>query len=128
VIVVILAALGAAIAVLSSAQHAGAALDLQGVKAYQAARAGIEYGLYRAIKETPANCTTTNLSLSTLGITVRVDCSALASGDTVELGLGTIYRIVAIACDPPASGTCPGATSSPWYVERRLEALAERSP
>lgn len=128
IVLVILAALAAAIAVVSSSQHAGAALDLQGAKALQAARAGFEYGVYRAIVETPANCGSTNLNLSATGFTVTVSCTAVASGDVDERGLGTIYRIRSTACQPPSGGACPGDTSSPYYVERHIEALAERAP
>jgi len=127
VVLVILAALAAAIAVVSSAQHAGAALDFQGARALAAARAGIEYGLYRTIKENPPSCAvSTHLALS--GFVVTVECTAVASGNGVEQGLGTIYRIVATACQPPSGGACPGDTGSMHYIERRLEALAERKP
>ncbi|MCX7961676.1 MAG: agglutinin biogenesis protein MshP [Burkholderiales bacterium] len=127
VVLVILAALAAAIAVVSSSQHAGAALDLQGARALQAARAGLEYGIYRAIAETPASCGTTHLNLAAIGFTVTVTCTAVASGDAVEQGLGTIYRIRATACQPPAGGVCPGVTTSSGYIERHIEALAERA-
>ncbi|MDW8469715.1 MAG: agglutinin biogenesis protein MshP [Burkholderiales bacterium] len=126
VVLVILAALAAAIAVVSSSQHAGAALDLQGARALQAARAGLEYGLYRAVVETPTNCGTTHLNLAATGFVVTVNCTAVASGNAVEQGLGTIVRIRSTACQPPASGICPGDVSSPSYVERHVEALAER--
>lgn len=125
VVLVILAALAAAIAVVSSSQHAGVALDLQGAKALQAARAGIEYGIYRAVVETPANCGTTHLNLAATGFTVTVNCAVVPAD---EQGLGTIYRIRSTACQPPSGGACPGDTSSTYYVERHIEALAERAP
>jgi MSHA biogenesis protein MshP len=46
-ILVVLAALGAFIVNISTSQQIGSALDVQGVRAYQAARAGIEWGLYQ---------------------------------------------------------------------------------
>lgn len=125
VVLVILAALAAAIAVVSSSQHAGAALDLQGAKALQAARAGIEYGIYRAVFEAPPNCGTTHLNLAATGFTVTVNCTVVPAD---EQGLGTIYRIRSTACQPPSGGACPGDTASPNYVERQIEALAERAP
>ncbi|MCC7546775.1 MAG: agglutinin biogenesis protein MshP [Burkholderiales bacterium] len=48
-ILVVLAALAAGLVNVSVMQHSGAALDLQGVRAYQAARAGIEWGVYRIL-------------------------------------------------------------------------------
>ncbi|MCX7156856.1 MAG: pilus assembly PilX N-terminal domain-containing protein [Rhodocyclales bacterium] len=46
-ILVVLAALGAFIMSISTSQQIGSALDVQGVRAYQAARAGLEWGLYK---------------------------------------------------------------------------------
>jgi len=53
-ILVVLAALGAFILNVSTNQQIGSALDVQGVRAYQAARAGIEWGLYQ-VESTGAN-------------------------------------------------------------------------
>ncbi len=52
-ILVVLAALGAFIVNVSTSQHVGSALDIQGVRAYQAARAGVEWGIYQ-VQATPA--------------------------------------------------------------------------
>ena len=56
-LLVVLAALGAFIAVVSTTQQIGSALDLQGAKAYQAARAGIEWGSYQVWALNPARNT-----------------------------------------------------------------------
>lgn len=125
VVLVILSALAAAIAVLSSGQHAGAALDLQGAKALQAARAGLEYGIYRAVVENPANCGTTNLALTGSGFTVTVECSPVNAD---EQGLGALYSIRSTACQPPSAGACPGDVTSANYLERHLVAVVERAP
>ena len=52
-ILVVLAALGAFIVSISTNQQTSAALDIQGVRAYQAARAGVEWGVYQ-VQATPA--------------------------------------------------------------------------
>jgi MSHA biogenesis protein MshP len=52
-ILVVLGALGAFIVNVSTNQQIGSALDVQGVRAYQAARAGVEWGIYR-VQATPA--------------------------------------------------------------------------
>ena len=67
VILVILAALGAAIVTITGTRSASAALDVLGTKAYQAARAGIEWGAFQI--RNPEN--TNN--------PVRYDCSAPAT-------------------------------------------------
>jgi MSHA biogenesis protein MshP len=46
-LLVVLAALGAAIVNVSTAQHTASALDVLGSQAYQAARAGTDWGLYQ---------------------------------------------------------------------------------
>lgn len=143
-ILVVLAVLGAFIVNVSTNQHIGSALDVQGVRAYQAARSGIEWGLYQT-QSTPAynfsygNPATTvgaaNLNLracpassssfvpttTTLaGFTVTVTCSA--STDTN--GGPTVYAITSTACNQPSSGVCPNTKNpSNLYVERRLDVI-----
>jgi MSHA biogenesis protein MshP len=121
-ILVILAALGAFIVNISTNQQIGSALDVQGVRAYQAARAGIEWGLYRQLQG--ASCsgaTSFSPAASTLsGFTVTVVCTARAPTS----GSPTIYTIQSTACSEPdaAEPRCPN-TSTPGslYIERRLE-------
>lgn len=122
-IVVALAALGTFIALVSSTQHAGNALDLAGARVRLAAQAGIEWGAANAFNAGACGAAHT-LATTVNGMTVTVGCTTVASGNTTEAGLGTIYRIVATACNFPAAGACPGA-AGPNYVERRLEALVE---
>jgi MSHA biogenesis protein MshP len=124
VVLVILGALAAAIVVVSSSQQAGAALDLQGARTLQAARSGIDWGLYQALKGGSCAAATNIGPLD--GISVTVGCTTVASGAAIEQGLGTIYRIIATACQPASAGACPGVTSDAYYVERRLEAIAEQ--
>ena len=49
-ILAVLAVFGASIALVASMQHVSAALDLQGVRAYHAARGGVEWGLYQILR------------------------------------------------------------------------------
>jgi len=118
-ILVVLAALGGFIATVATTQHVGSALDVMGARAYQAARAGTEWGLYQAVHA--ASC---SANFSVDGLTVAVNCSALAAGDAVETGLGEIYRITAVACN---GASCPAAApASQGYVERSLTVLVEK--
>lgn len=134
-ILVVLATLGAFIVSVSTNQQTGFALDVQGVRGYQAARAGIEWGLYqvqaspgynfgytstdpntRSCFVSPTSFTPVAPMLS--GFRVTVTCSAtLAPG-----GGPTIYVVTAVACSQPDAGSCPN-TNSPGslYVERRLD-------
>jgi MSHA biogenesis protein MshP len=63
-ILVVLAALGAFIVAISGDQQVGAALDVQGVQAYQAARSGIEWGVYR-VQQSPTAASPYNFSYGT---------------------------------------------------------------
>ena len=56
-ILVIFAALGAAMVTFSTVQHTTVAMDIQSARAYQAARAGIEWGAYEALKVPGFDCT-----------------------------------------------------------------------
>jgi len=124
-IIVALAALGAFIAVVSGTQHVGSTLDLMGARAYQAARAGTEWGIANAINNSACVASTNIGTLN--GIAVTVSCTTVATGAADEVGLGSIYRITAIACSSTdGAGACPGNAATNNYVERRLTALVEQ--
>lgn len=122
-LLVILAALGAFILSVSTSQHMGAALDVQGARAYQAARTGIQWGLYQSAR----NSTCASITLSFAGtslaeFTTSVSCvpySANEAGATVN-----VDQITATACNqgPPCPSASPGAN----YVERQLTVTIER--
>jgi MSHA biogenesis protein MshP len=136
-ILVVLAALGAFIMSISSNQQIGSALDIQGVRAYQAARSGLEWGMFRvnstpaynfgytspnpntrACPASPSNFTPTAPTLS--GFTVTVTCVATPDANNGP----TIFQLLSVACNQPSGGTCPN-TASPGsnYVERRLDVI-----
>lgn len=113
-ILVVLAALGAFILSISSSQQIGSALDVQGARAYQAARAGIEWGLYRQLQE--GSCTTasfTPTAATLAGFTVSVACVATPDGN----GGPTVYEITSTAC---SQSPCPSTAPGNLYIERRL--------
>lgn len=124
VILIILAGLAAFMANLSSSQQLGGSLDVQGSKAFVAAQSGTEWGLYQAIKATPASCAAST-NLGTIdGMFVTVTCTASAVPE--QGSSASFYAITATACNLPAGTSCPGATGNPLYVERRVSALTER--
>jgi len=123
-LLLVLAALGGFIASVSTMQHAGSALDVQGARAYQAARAGTEWGLYQALGGSPS-CAAGPTDLGVLdGLRVSVTCAA-----TPVNGSSNVYRIVATACNLPDAGNlCPGQAGQAGYVERRLAVVADGTP
>jgi MSHA biogenesis protein MshP len=123
-ILVVVAALGGYIAVISSQQHTASALDVQGVRVYAAARSGLEWGLYQVnVVNAHGTCTSASGSFSPtaptlLGYTVTVSCTATTDSN----GGPTVFVLTAVACNQPVSGACPNTTAPGVnYVERRID-------
>lgn len=106
---VLLAALAAFMLTFSMSSNVTQAQDIQGSRAYWAARSGLEWGAYRVLQDNA--CATTTLTLS--GFTVAVTCTL--SGPYLEGGSNvSIYRITSTANE--------GTLGSVGYVERQLQA------
>jgi MSHA biogenesis protein MshP len=112
-LVVILAALGAFMVSFSNTQHLTAAQDIQGSRAYWAARAGLEW----AIASTgPAACGATTPTPPVDGFTLTITCSATPYTDGgVTL---TVFQFTSVA----SSGTA----GTPGRVERNVSASLEK--
>jgi MSHA biogenesis protein MshP len=140
-ILVVLAALGAFIVNISTSQQIGSALDVQGVRAYQAARAGIEWGMYRVLQDAnfgantpdqntnqlslssgcqstlPGSPTTTPITLTATTLSsFSVTVSCFATHDGTNKG-PWVYSIQSTAC---SQSPCPNTSPGNLYVERRL--------
>jgi MSHA biogenesis protein MshP len=134
-LLVVLAALGAAMLTISTVHQASSALDVQGARAYQAARAGINWGLYQQLQvPSPAlACTLASAPKSFVSFsfpdaptlrqfTVTVSC-------TLTQGPGALSRrqISAIACNQPDASGCyknapnDSLNDSPDYIERQMQ-------
>lgn len=139
-LLVVLSALGAVLVTVSTTQHTSSALDVEGVRAYQAARAGLEWGLYVVAKQqapkpadeegtaatgkqTACPFTTESFVPAASGLaqfTVTVECTRYAHEDV------SIFLIRATGCNQlSAGGQCPGKGQSTYYVERQLQATIE---
>jgi MSHA biogenesis protein MshP len=129
-LLVVLAGLGVALVTLSTGQQQAIALDEQGVRAQQAARAGIEWGLYHRLRDT--NCADGGVYPVALagnvlsGFTVFVSCRQ--AGVPAERPVSTDpdvnldrWIIRAEACAPAVAGACPARSSNPDYVRRVIE-------
>ncbi|HQT26060.1 MAG TPA: agglutinin biogenesis protein MshP [Burkholderiales bacterium] len=131
-LLVALASVAAYLVDVIAVEHQSSALDLTGSRAYQAARAGIEWAAYSVLKNPSgtyaaacrAGPTRQTIdytgNLATLHATVACTSSAHSeAGATVN-----VYRIVSTACNLPSSGACPNLDpESQDYVERQLEAV-----
>ena len=113
-LLVVLAALGAFMVTISTVQHTTSTQDLQGARAYQAARAGIEWGSYQILQNASCPASTPLAFGGTLaGFAVTVQC--ISAGWTYTEGGNnvTVYRVISTA----NQGTVGSAT----YVERQLQ-------
>lgn len=139
VILVILALLASSIVTLSSVQQMTLAEDALSARAWQAARAGNEWGLFKALRvqpwsrsATPETCDSGPRS-ATLDLVVQTGFHVTVTCDSWQYNEGEsspgvprtirIYRIRAVAC---RSAVCPDnvAASRADYVERTREVIA----
>lgn len=140
-ILVVLAALGAAMAAFTQRQHMASASELAAARAYQAAFAGLEFGSFQVLRNplppaaAPACFATTNLTFPSAtdsalsDFTVTVSCVRTPGVGTVSDGATALafYDLTAVACNQPVSGSCPaGATPNATYVERSLSRRVTR--
>jgi len=118
-LLVVIAALGTFAVTLSTTQHTSSAQDVMGARAYQAARAGIEWGAYQLLR-TAGGCgaATQNLPAGTLagtlsGFSVNVVCATSThteAGTTVDM-----YQLTSTARQ--------GVAGTPSYVEREIRVV-----
>ena len=128
VILVILATVAAALVRLGTTQQVTSAQDILSARAWQTARAGNEWGLYRALGPAGSCAPATTLDLrATTGFSVTVSCSARTfnEGETSPgtPRVTTTYSIEAVACN---SAACPDAAQAtkPGYIERKRLVMA----
>ena len=95
VVLVVLAGLAAAIVRLNVAAQSMAAQDVLAARAAQSARAGLQWGLYQALKGSWTTCSGADGTLN-------------SSGD----GKGTLYRLKGYGFNSSYPGACPAATGA----------------
>jgi MSHA biogenesis protein MshP len=115
---------------LTVATQAQDALAIEGERAYRAAEAGLEAGIYAARQPGTTDCTPIVQTITLTGqlsrFTASVTC-ATPPPTANEAGTAiTFYQITSIACNQPTGGVCPNATPTlPEYAERRMRAVVE---
>ena len=73
-LILVIAGVIAAMARLSVTQHSTSSLAIQQARAYQAAQAGLEWGIYRATNGQVCNTSTNFMALGLEGYGVQVKC------------------------------------------------------
>lgn len=134
-LIVVLALLGVFIVSITSIQQSSQQIDLQGVRAYQAARAGIEWAAFQVLDPNnalnPATCNTTvtcpgggptstdplpALAGSLSGFTGTVACTMTSTTEG-----NREIRVFAIT-----STASSGTVGTPGYVNRQLQATLSK--
>jgi len=122
-LLVVIAALGVFAVTLSTTQHQSDAMDVMGKRAYQSARAGIEWGAYKIIQESAVAggfalaCQAAGSSVALAlpapelsRFNVNVACSSVSFYDGVS---GVAYSLSSTA----TTGGVPGDSD---YIERKI--------
>ena len=128
-LVVVLAALVGYLMTVSTTSQAASAADINAARAYQAARAGIEWGAYQVLRNPSGSFTTSTcagggptkvdlaLAGNLAGFTATVTCTSSGTSEGATATV-TTYAIRSSGCN---ESTCPNtATTSAVYVERDL--------
>jgi MSHA biogenesis protein MshP len=119
-LLVVLAGLGVAMVGITTSQQASANIDLLGARAYQAARSGLEWGIFQRMRNkacAPKSAFRMPDGTSLSGFSVLVTCTPQGEGDL------TRYVIISTACNfPDAQGDCPPVNDQAESVRRTLEA------
>jgi MSHA biogenesis protein MshP len=123
-LIVSLAAIGAYLVTVANVQVESATKDELGARAYQAARAGLEWGAYRVLRDTSCAPGPVVIAFSTAelaGFQAEVTCQDF--GPETEGGATVnTFRIISTGCNlSPCSGA-PG----PSYVNRQLQLTVGR--
>ncbi len=123
-LMVILAAVAAFLIGIRLLQDSSVSLDVLGARAYQAAKAGIQWGTYNSlINNTCGGSTALTFggTLSSFGTTVT--CSNGGTTHTEGTTTINIDTIISTACNQPP---CPNAAPTGNYVERQLTTVVNR--
>lgn len=130
-LLVVLAGLVAYLTTVSTTSQAASAADQNSARAYQAARAGIEWGAYQLLRTSGAFKTgcdgvtataTANLALPSTLASFRTTVTCTRATLTEGAASVNAYRLVSNACTVPTGlGSCPNvASTAGTYVEREL--------
>lgn len=127
-LLVVLAALGVALVSIFNSQQQAILLDEQGARAQQAARAGIEWGLFQRLSANGGGCASGSTTTVALGgdvldkFTVSVSCTQVAGPVSSDPDIKLDRWVIrATACAPARDNACPERWNNPDYVRRVVE-------
>ncbi|UOD28854.1 pilus assembly PilX N-terminal domain-containing protein [Massilia violaceinigra] len=124
-LLVVLSGLAVAMVTLSTTANTSSMLDVQGTRAYLAARAGTEWGVYQVTRANGA-CTTAASGVASTSTFALPGDGGLARMTVTVVCLRTVdsatgqarYTVRSTACNSPGAGGCPNPSNSTDYVQR----------
>ena len=129
--IVTMAAIAIYLLTISTAQVHATTQDEQGTKAYQAARAGIEWGAYRLLHDNSCPVGAQNIVFTAALVNFRAEVTCTLVGTETD---GTanlnMYLLAVTACNNGNSACTPrnlGTPAGPQYVERQLQLSVYRT-
>ncbi len=133
-ILLVMASLGAFVVNISTTQQMASAQDVQGARAYQAARAGIEWGLYRVLDPDnttaatmlPPDCPAASTVMSIQGFSVKVTCTRYPTAAPPNDYYKENGNVRSIRVYELQSTATTGTIGSPGYIERQLQATVSK--
>lgn len=120
-LLVILALLGAFMVSLSTTQNVMSAHDVQGSRAYHAARAGMEWALYN-LKPPATACPAASTTFPVDGFSVTVTCAPAGSPATPSYDEAGTTRYIFYVASTASAG---GAVGNMGHVERSVGSFVE---
>jgi MSHA biogenesis protein MshP len=118
--IVTLATIGLYLVTISTGQIQAVAQDEQSVRAYQAARTGIDWGAYQLLQQ-GGTCTGSQrltLSQGLSGFFAEVACQQIGATETEGASSVKVYLVTATGCN---ANPCSPAVPDQVYVERQLQ-------
>jgi len=127
IVAVFAAILGTALVTLSSAHHVGLGLDMQGARAYYAARAGLEWGMFHILRNASPCATIQGRSIVFDG-NLSGFRATLACTETLHNEGGVDVRMFSITSTGCNANSCTPAPASPppGYANREVTVTVSR--
>jgi MSHA biogenesis protein MshP len=118
--IVTLAAIGLYLVTISTGQIQAVSQDEQSVRAFQAARTGIDWGAYQLLQQ-GGTCTGSQRLTLTQGLSgffAEIACQQIGATETEGASTVKVYLVTSTGCN---ANPCSPAAPDQTYVERQLQ-------
>ena len=131
-LLVVLAGLIAYMTTVSTTSQAASAADANSARAYQAARAGLEWGIFHILRDPAGGTFKSSCEAGSANVTLTFDSTLASFSTKVECSSASFtegassprtYSLTATACN---ESSCPSASTASTYVERQVTVTITR--